>query len=76
MDIEHLEIHSDTFDDIVEDIKQRNLSRNCMPKLIVGTGLSMIYGVPGMKALADHLGKEFQKRLLLQIHQSLFLQRD
>lgn len=61
MEIEHLEIYSDTFDDIVEDIKQRNLSRNCMPKLIVGTGLSMIYGVPGMKALADHLGKEIDK---------------
>lgn len=61
MDIEHLEIHSDTFDDIVEDIKQRNLSRNNMPKLIVGTGLSMIYGVPGMKALAGHLGKEIDK---------------
>lgn len=57
MDIEHLEIHSDSFDNIVEDIKQRNLSRNSMPKLIVGTGLSMIYGVPGMKALAEHLGK-------------------
>ena len=61
MDIEHLEIHSDTFDDIVEDIKQRNLSRNSMPKLIVGTGLSMIYGVPGMRALAEHLGKEIDK---------------
>ena len=61
MDIEHLEIHSDTFDDIVEDIKQRNLSRNSMPKLIVGTGLSMIYGVPGMKELAEHLGKEIDK---------------
>lgn len=61
MDIKHLEIHSDTFDDIVEDIKQRNLSRNNMPKLIVGTGLSIIYGVPGMKALAEHLGKEINK---------------
>lgn len=61
MCIEHLEIHSGTFDDIVEDIKQRNLSRNNMPKLIVGTGLSMIYGVPGMKALAEHLGEEIGK---------------
>lgn len=58
MDIEHLEIHSDTFDDIVEDIKQRNLSRNNMPKLIVGTGLSIVYGVPGMKDLAKYLGNE------------------
>lgn len=61
MSIEHLEIHSDLFDGIVEDIKQRNLSRNNMPKLIVGTGLSVIYGVPGMKELAEHLGKEINK---------------
>lgn len=61
MDAEYLEIHSDTFDEIVEDIKQRNLSRNNMPKIIVGTGLSIIYGVPGMKALAEHLGKEIGK---------------
>lgn len=61
MDIEHLEIHSDNFDNIVEDIKQRNLSRNNMPKIIVGTGLSLIYGVPGMKALAEHLGEEIGK---------------
>lgn len=58
---EYLEIHSDVFDDIVEDIKQRNLSRNNMPKLIIGTGLSIIYGVPGMKKLAEHLGKEISK---------------
>ena len=58
MNTEHLEIHSENFDDIVEDIKQRNLSRNNMPKLIVGTGLSVIYGVPGMRELADYLAKE------------------
>ena len=58
MDMEYLEIHSEIFDDIVEDIKQRNLSRNNMPKIIVGTGLSVIYGVPGMKELAEHLAKE------------------
>lgn len=58
MDTEYLEIHSEIFDDIAEDIKQRNLSRNNMPKLIVGTGLSMIYGVPGMKKLAEHLAKK------------------
>ena len=58
MSIEHLEIQSDTFDEIVEDIKQRNLSKNNMPKLIVGTGLSIIYGIPGMSALAKHLNKK------------------
>lgn len=61
MDAEYLGIHSDQFDGIVEDIKQRNLSRNNMPKLIVGTGLSVIYGVPGMKELAEHLEKEIDK---------------
>ena len=34
--MENLEIHSEFFDDIVEDIKQRNLSRNNMPKLLWG----------------------------------------
>ena len=61
MDVEHIKIDSDTFDDIVENIKQANLSRNNMPKLIVGTGLSVIYDIPGMKALTEHLGKEIEK---------------
>lgn len=50
MDTKHLEIHSEIFDEIVEDIKQRNLSRNRVPKLIIGTGLSIAYGIPGMSA--------------------------
>lgn len=54
----YIEVCSEEFDEIVTDIKQRNLSRNNMPKLIVGTGLSVIYGVPGMKGLAEHLSKE------------------
>lgn len=58
MDYIQMEIHSEAFDEIVEDIKQRNLSRNHMPKLIVGTGLSIIYGVPGMKALAEYINNE------------------
>ena len=61
MDIEYMDIHSDIFDEIVEDIKKNNLSRNIMPKIIVGTGLSLIYGIPGMKALAEYLGKEIKK---------------
>ena len=52
-----LEIGIEEFDDIIEDIKQKNLSRNNMPKLIVGTGLSICYGVPGMSALAKHLNR-------------------
>lgn len=61
MDAEYLDIHKDLFDEIVEDIKQRNLSRNNMPKLIIGTGLSVIYGIPGMKELAGYLQKEISK---------------
>ncbi len=55
MNVEYLDKNSDKFDEIVQDIKQRNLSRNNMPKLIVGTGLSIIYGVPGMSALTEEL---------------------
>ena len=58
MNEEYIEVKSENFDDIVEDIKQRNLSRNYMPKLIIGTGLSAIYKVPGMKELAEHLEEE------------------
>ena len=61
MEAEYLDIHSDVFDEIVEDIKNNNLSRNNMPKLVIGTGLSLIYGVPGMKALAEYLDKELKK---------------
>ena len=61
MEAEYLEIQTDRFDCIVEDIKQRNLSRNNMPKIIVGTGLSIIYGVPGMGALSEYLNVEINK---------------
>lgn len=61
MDAEKLETQSDYFNEIIEDIKQRNLSRNNMPKLIVGTGLSIIYGIPGMKELAQYLETEISK---------------
>ena len=56
MDTEYLDINSEKFDDIVADIKRRTLSNNNMPKLIVGTGLSVVYGIPGMNELADHCG--------------------
>lgn len=62
MDATYLDVHNaDIFDEIVEDIKRKNLSKDNMPKLIVGTGLSVIYGVPGMKELAKHLNKEINK---------------
>lgn len=62
MGTECLDVKSDFFCEIVEDIKQKNLSKNNMPKLIVGTGLSIIYGVPGMGALAAHLDTEIKKK--------------
>ena len=34
--MDYLEIHSENFDDIVEDIKQRNLSRIICQKLLWG----------------------------------------
>lgn len=61
MEIERLETHSERFDDIVEDIKQKNLSRNNMPKLIIGTGLSILYEIPGMKELTRHLDDKIDK---------------
>lgn len=61
MDNEHLNVEQEVFDDIVEEIKQKNLSRNNMPKLIIGTGLSVIYGVPGMKELSGYLHKHINE---------------
>ena len=64
MKTKHLNLRSgdgDTFDNIIEDIKQRNLSKDNMPKLIIGTGLSITYGIPGMGKLAEYLDKEIAK---------------
>ena len=58
MDAQYLETCSEHFSEIVEDVKQRHLSRNNMPKLIVGTGLSIANGVPGMPELASYLNTE------------------
>ena len=55
MKVQKIELGTEDFDEIIEDIKQKNLSRNHMPKLVVGTGLSICYGVPGMSALATYL---------------------
>lgn len=61
MDNAHLYVGQNVFDDIVEEIKQKNLSRNNMPKLIIGTGLSVVYGVPGMKELSGYLHKHMNE---------------
>lgn len=46
---------SDEFDDIVVNLKNDVLSRNNIPKIILGTGLSASYGVPGMWELSEEL---------------------
>ena len=42
-------------------IKEKNLSRNSFPKLIVGTGLSASFGVPGMSKLSTQLEKNLSR---------------
>ena len=55
-----IDINEDGFDPIFLDIKERYLSSLNFPKLIIGTGLSIAMGVPGMSGLAHKLEKEFQ----------------
>lgn len=57
--MEYIEDLEDDFNDIIEDIKQNNLSRNKFPKLIIGTGLSIVYKIPGMEKLAKELDNNF-----------------
>lgn len=59
--MEYIEDLEDNFNDIIEEIKQNNLSRNKFPKLIIGTGLSIVYKIPGMKKLAEELDNNFSK---------------
>lgn len=55
----YLEEWDDIYDEVVEGIRSNNLSRDNFPKLVLGTGLSAIYNLPGMKALALALKEEF-----------------
>lgn len=59
MEFRKLSYQSDEFNSIVIALKNDILSRNNMPKLIIGTGLSASFGVPGMKELATELKKHF-----------------
>ena len=52
-----ISLGDEKLDEIIEDIKEKNLSRNSFPKLIVGTGLSASFGVPGMSKLSTQLEK-------------------
>lgn len=62
-----LVLGSEEFDNIIINIKNNNLSRSNLPKLVVGTGLSASFNVPGMVRLAEQLNKELsihpQKRI-------------
>ena len=51
---------SDEFDDIVVNLKNDVLSRNNIPKIILGTGLSASYGVPGMWELSEELKRKLE----------------
>lgn len=53
-------IDSESFDKIIEDIKENNLSKSKYPKLILGTGLSITYDLPGMWKLSKRLEEEFE----------------
>lgn len=55
----NLIVDSEDFNPIFEDIKSRYLSRNNFPKLIIGSGLSVSMGIPGMHKLADKLAEVF-----------------
>lgn len=56
---EHIKIDSNEFEQVFINIKQRYLSRPRLPKLIVGTGLSISMNIPGMFDLAKKLNEEF-----------------
>lgn len=58
---EFINVEDDVFGDIIQDIKENNLSRSNMPQLVIGTGLSASYGVPGMKRLGEHLDGRLSK---------------
>lgn len=59
-DMTFIDIKKEEFEPFFLDIKERYLSSTNFPKLIIGTGLSIAIGVPGMFELADKLDEEFQ----------------
>ena len=58
--MEEMDILASEFEKIFKDIKYRFLSNQYFPKLIVGTGLSIVMGVPGMLELSQELKKYFE----------------
>ena len=57
-----ISILSTEFREIFSDIKRRYLSMTNFPKFIIGTGLSISVGIPGMGKLADKLDAVFSKK--------------
>lgn len=58
--MEEIDIRGSDFDKIFEDIKRKFLSNQYFPKLILGTGLSIVMGVPGMLGLSQQLRNHFE----------------
>lgn len=56
-----LDSNSDQFNEIIQNIKEQYLSKDNFPKLVLGTGLSMVYKLPGMSSLGKRLEEEFEK---------------
>lgn len=50
-----MNITEDDLSKIVQEIKESYLCNSCFPKLIIGTGLSKVYGLPGMYELSEEL---------------------
>ena len=50
--------------EIFSDIKRRYLAMTNFPKFIIGTGLSISVGIPGMGKLADKLMQSFLKKIV------------
>ena len=58
--MEEMDILGSEFEKIFKDIKYKFLSNQYFPKLIVGTGLSIVMGVPGMLELSQKLREHFE----------------
>ncbi len=54
-------VSEEEFEPIFLEIKEKYLSNTNFPKLIIGTGLSISMGVPGMRKLAEKIENEFNK---------------
>lgn len=61
-----INVHDEEFSKIAQDIKERFLGQVAFPKLIIGTGLSLMYDLPGMAALANRLNDFISQELALK----------